>query len=89
MIIIEKLNKLDFQTGFGQTQDYIIDGLEKAFIKKYGEDLFAIASLIIIVESNFDGKNTFYHVIRNKYFSRISGELIEDLCENVLNHLDI
>jgi hypothetical protein len=89
MIIIEKLENLDFRTGFGQTQDYVIEGLEKAFISKYGEDLFVQSSLILIVEANANGKNTFYHVIKDKYFSRISGELMDNLCDNVLNHLDI
>ena len=45
----KKLENLDFRTGFGQTQDYIIEGLEKAFVSKYGEDLFVQASLILII----------------------------------------
>ena len=89
MIIIEKINKLDFRAGLGQTQDYIINGLEEAFIKKYGPDILNVASLVIIVEQNLDGYNTFYHVIRNKYFTRISGELMDNLCDDINNHLEV
>ena len=84
MIIIEQANKLNFRFGLGQTQDYIINGLEEAFIEKHGEDFFARASLIIIVENE-----NFYHVIRNKYFPRISGELMDNLCGDILNNIEV
>ena len=84
MIIIEQARKLNFRFGFGQTQDYIIGGLEKAFVEKHGEKLFGEASLIIIVENE-----NFYHVIRNKYFPRISGELMDNLCGEIFRNVEV
>ena len=51
MIIIENLDNYNFQFGFGQTQDYIINSLETLFKEKHGELLFSKASLIILVEN--------------------------------------
>ena len=84
MIIIEKASRLNFRFGFGQTQDYIINELEKSFIEKHGQELFATASLIIVIENE-----NFYHVIKNKYYPRISGELMDNLCGNIIDNLEI
>lgn len=84
MILIEKAENLNFTFGFNQTQDFILDGLEKAFIEKYGRDLLSKASLVIIIENE-----NFYHVVRDKYYTRISGEFIDNLCEDVLKNLKI
>jgi len=84
MILIEKAGNLNFTFGFGQSQDYILDGLEKAFIDKHGQELFSKASLVIAVENE-----NFYHVIRNKYYTRISGEFIDNLCGDIFKNLEV
>tara|TARA_B110000495_G_C22602986_1_gene360443 strand:- start:60 stop:314 length:255 start_codon:yes stop_codon:yes gene_type:complete len=84
MILIEKAENLNFTFGFNQTQDFILDGLEKAFVEKYGRDLLSKASLVIIIENE-----NFYHVVRDKYYTRISGEFIDNLCGDVLKNLKI
>lgn len=82
MIILEKLNSYSFRFGFNQTQDFIINSLEKEFILKHGQDLFNKCSLIILVEN----KN-FYHVIRNKHKVRVSGELMNNLFQDIESHI--
>ena len=82
MIIIETLDDYNFRFGFGQTQDYIIDSLEKLFKEKHGENLFNQSSLIILVEND-----NFYHVIRNKHKVRVSGELMRNLQDDIESHL--
>jgi len=84
MIIVEKASELNFRFGLGQTQDYIINGLEQAFIEKHGREIFGSASLIIIVENE-----NFYHVVKNKYYPRISGELMDNLCSNIMYNLEV
>jgi len=82
MIIIDKINEYNFQIGFNQTQDFIINSLEEQFINKHGKELFNRCSLIIIVENE-----NFYHVIRNKYKIRVSGELMSNLHKDLDQHL--
>lgn len=82
MIIIDQASNYNFNFGFGQTQDFIINSLESAFIKKHGQNLYNSCSLIVLVE----GQN-FYHVIRNKNKVRVSGELIQNLQSDINNHL--
>jgi len=82
MIIIEKIENYNFNFGFGQTQDYIINSLETLFKEKHGDELFNQASLIIIVENE-----NFYHVIRNKHKVRVSGELMHNLNNDMQSHL--
>ena len=82
MIIIENLDNYNFRFGFNQTQDYIIDSLERLFKEKHGENLFNQCSLIILVEND-----NFYHVIRNKHKVRVSGELMRNLQDDIESHL--
>ena len=82
MIIIEKIENYNFNFGFGQTQDYIISSLETLFKEKHGDELFNQASLIIIIENE-----NFYHVIRNKHKVRVSGELMQNLNNDMQSHL--
>lgn len=82
MIIIENLDDYNFRFGFNQTQDYIIDSLERLFKEKHGENLFNQCSLIILVEND-----NFYHVIRNKHKVRVSGELMRNLQDDIESHL--
>ena len=82
MILIENLNSYSFQFSFNQTQDFIINSLEKEFVLKYGKELFNRCSLIILVENE-----NFYHVIRNKHKVRVSGELISNLCQDIQSHI--
>mgnify|MGYP007072013269 CR=1 FL=1 len=82
MIIIEKIENYNFNFGFGQTQDYIINSLEALFKAKYGDKFFNESSLIIIVENE-----NFYHVIRNKHKVRVSGELMRNLYNDIESHL--
>ena len=82
MIIIENLNNYNFRFGFGQTQDYIINSLETLFKEKHGELLFNQASLIVLIENE-----NFYHVIRNKHKVRVSGEIMQNLYNDIESHL--
>jgi len=82
MIIIDNINEYNFKLGFNQTQDFIINSLEEQFINKNGKELFNKCSLIIIVENE-----NFYHVIRNKYKIRVSGELMSNLNKDLDQHL--
>ena len=82
MIIIENLDTYNFQFGFGQTQDFIINSLEILFKEKHSENLFNQASLIILIENE-----NFYHVIRNKHKVRVSGELMHNLNNDMQSHL--
>jgi hypothetical protein len=82
MIIIDNIKNYNFQFGFNQTQDFILDSLEKEFKSKHGDSFFYENSLIIIVENE-----KFYHVIRNKHKVRVSGELLENLTLDINSHL--
>lgn len=82
MIILENISEYKFRLGFNQTQDFIIDSLEKEFKDKHGEELYGKCSLIIIIENE-----NFYHVIKNKYKTRLSGELISNLFNDIESHL--
>ncbi len=82
MILIENLNSYSFSFGFNQTQDFIINSLEKEFISKHGQDLFNRCSLIILIENE-----NFYHVIRNKHKVRVSGELMSNLSQDIQSHI--
>ena len=82
MILIEELASYSFTFSLGQTQDFIIDSLEKEFKSKHGEELFSKCSLIILVENE-----NFYHVIKNKYKTRVSGELMQNFYKDVESHL--
>lgn len=82
MIIIDNVLNYNFRFGFNQTQDFIIDSLEKEFRQAHGDILFNECSLIILIEN----KN-FYHVIRNKHKVRVSGELVSNLCADLQSHL--
>ena len=82
MIIIDKIENYNFNFGFGQTQDYIINSLEILFKEKHGDKFFNEASLVIIVENE-----NFYHVIRNKHKVRVSGELMHNLNNDMQSHL--
>ena len=84
MIHIDHISNYSFQFGFNQTQELILNSLEKEFLKKHGKDFFNSCSLIIIVENQ-----TFYHVLRNKLKRPISGELMENLCVDIYSHLNI
>tara|TARA_Y100000385_G_scaffold271289_1_gene311104 strand:+ start:158 stop:406 length:249 start_codon:yes stop_codon:yes gene_type:complete len=82
MILIDNISNYNFKFGFNQTQDYIIDSLEKEFKNTHGELFYNQCSLIIIVEND-----NFYHVIRNKHKVRVSGELVSNLCADLQSHL--
>lgn len=82
MILIEDLSSYNFTLSLGQTQDFIIDSLEKEFKSKHGEELFSKCSLVILVENE-----NFYHVIKNKYKTRVSGELMQNFYKDVESHL--
>ncbi|MDB4348302.1 hypothetical protein OAA62_00145 [bacterium] len=82
MILIEKLNSYSFSFGFNQNQDFIINSLEQEFISKHGQDLFNRCGLIILIENE-----NFYHVIRNKHKVRVSGELMDNLLNDISSHL--
>ena len=82
MILIENLNSYSFRFGFNQTQDFIINSLEREFITKHGQDLFNRCSLIILIENE-----NFYHVIRNKHKVRVSGELMNNLLTDLSSHI--
>ena len=82
MIIIEDLSDYKFRFGFNQTQDFIIDSLEKEFKEKHGEELYSKCSLIILIENE-----NFYHVVKNKYKTRVSGELMRNLYNDIESHL--
>jgi|TARA_A100001011_G_C13594672_1_gene549669 hypothetical protein len=82
MIIIDNALNYNFRFGFNQTQDYIINSLEKEFKQIHGETLFNECSLIIIIENQ-----NFYHVIRNKHKVRVSGELVDNLCNDLQSHI--
>jgi hypothetical protein len=82
MIIIDNALNYNFRFGFNQTQDYIINSLEKEFKQIHGETLFNKCSLIIIIENQ-----NFYHVIRNKHKVRVSGELVDNLCNDLQSHI--
>ena len=82
MILIDKTDNYNFQFGFNQTQDYIINSLETLFIEKHGESIYHKCDILILVQNN-----NFYHVIRNKYKVRVSGELVSNLCSDIKNYL--
>ena len=82
MILIDKTDNYNFRLGFNQTQDYIINSLETHFIEKHGQDLYNKCDIIILVQNS-----NFYHVIRNRYKVRVSGELVSNLCSDVQNYL--
>jgi hypothetical protein len=82
MIIIDNVLNYNFRFGFGQTQDLIINSLEKEFKRVHGDLLFNQCSLIILIENE-----NFYHVIRNKHKLRVSGELVSNLCNDLKSHL--
>lgn len=82
MILIENLNTYSFKFGFNQTQDFILNSLEQEFVKKHGQDLFNRCSLIVLIENE-----NFYHVIRNKHKVRVSGELMNNLFNDISSHI--
>lgn len=82
MILIKDCSDFKFKFGFNQTQDYIINSLESEFIEKYSSDFLSQFSLVIVVENS-----NFYHVIKNKYRTRVSGELMENLLNDINLHL--
>jgi hypothetical protein len=82
MIIIDNIINYNFRFGFGQTQDFIINSLEKEFRKVHGDVLYNECSLIILIENE-----NFYHVIRNKHKVRVSGELVSNLCNDLKSHI--
>jgi hypothetical protein len=82
MIIIEDLSGYNFVFGFNQTQDYIIDSLEKSFRERHGDLLFNKCSLIILIENE-----NFYHVIKNKHKTRVSGELMQNFYSDMESHI--
>jgi len=82
MIIIDNIKNYNFQFGFNQTQDFILNSLEEEFRLKHGNSFFYENSLIIIVENE-----KFYHVIRNKHKIRVSGELLDNLISDINSHL--
>jgi hypothetical protein len=82
MILIEDASSYNFTFSFGQTQDFIINSLEENFKSKHGDELFNKCTLIILIEND-----NFYHVIKNKYKTRVSGELMQNFYNDIESHL--
>lgn len=81
MLVIVSSSKLNFDFTFNQKESEVIEGLRSAFIDKFGQDVYAQAAKIIVVEKHF------LNVIKDRYGPSIAGDSIEALDELIDSHI--
>ena len=83
MICVVPSKRLDFQFSFDQSPIEILEGLVKAFVSKYGEEVYTKATMIVIKEDHF------FNVIKNIYGVTFVGQENALLDETLETHLSV
>lgn len=83
MLILISSDKLNFEFTLSQPQGETLEGLRQAFINKEGEETYAKASKIIVVE------NHFHNIIKDRYGPPLIGEHNDNLEEVIFSHLNV
>lgn len=83
MLIIIKSDKLDFNFSFNQPANEVLEGLRSSFLEKFGAEVFARASKIIVIEDNF------YNIIKDRYGPTLIGEINDQIYDLIDSHLSV
>ena len=81
MITLIPSKDLDFEFTFDQSESDIREGLRQSILEKFGAEVMALSSKIIVVEKNF------FHIIKDRYGNPIIGEHIDMLQDCIDDHL--
>ena len=83
MICVVSSTKLPFEFTLDQSPLTILEGLTRSFVEKYGEEVFAKATMIVIKEEHF------FNVIKNIYGVTYVGQHNDLLDEALEKHLEV
>tara|TARA_R100000008_G_scaffold45674_1_gene26827 strand:- start:1933 stop:2184 length:252 start_codon:yes stop_codon:yes gene_type:complete len=83
VICVVSSTKLPFEFTLDQSPLAILEGLTSSFVEKYGEEVFAKATMIIIKEEHF------FNVIKNIYGVTYVGQHNDLFDEALEKHLEV